>query len=1340
MAAFRLHRRRMNVGFLAFMIIWTAAVFPASAVFGEDSARNMGKKTQASKVALARTDLSEDGRVLEATIRSYLKRVQIYPVTLSADELADSAVLNTDQYDLLIWLGAETYPAVSADNLTRYLEDGGDLIALGAPAFSNPVWKLDGKWVSRQEIVDQLKLQPPAHVVYDFESEGQKVGWERATNNPQSRGEITFPVEDGNTFMNVYMEQFDNWDNWAHGVDPIGADDSVLTFRAKGAPQTSKLMIELVEKDGSRWIASFGISTEWETHALWPHEFRYWPDNPSQGRGGPEDRVRFSNVHRMSIGIALSHVSLPTGEHQFAIDDIGVSPDPLAQLGKGELPVMDGLTPAYKYFPVMDSSEVRAAPNQQIVRDPKKLQVDDVVSVHPRPLGTGIDKARGTRFVPLLETIDARGYRSGYLAWMVVNGDPEVPNRFAGSVWSVFATSAPAAYQQKELAEAVADTAQAMLRHAYLVEGGAQQFAYAAPVSTVKLGVTLAQFADLDVKPPRSIAWRVDNANGRTILKHTERLDGLQDRVPASEGEYIRHEWDWQPEALPAGVYTVTTELLEGGRVLDRLRHELNVWEPKPEADRQYVTVQNGQFQLNGQPWFGYGVNYMPTSGLAQEKHGWFEYFVSKESYDPAHFDDDLQRIRDLGFNLISVFIYEKDFDAMNLLDLLVRAEKYGLKVNLNIRTHADPISFSPQHLEEFITQYRLPENDTLIAYDIAWEREWGTYSGWVFNQYGRQIYDPDWEQWVTEQYGSIAAAEADWGVPIPRNATGHVTGPSDAQLNNDGDWRTMVAAYRRFADDQTAKMHQQVSAAIKEVDPHHLVSFRMNLAGDPTGTPSRMPYEFKALAPSMDFMAPEAYGRLGDWNNVKLGMFTAAYSRYSAPDHPMIWSEAGYSVWSGDNFAPDNDKLRVQGQFYRDFLTMIEQSHADGVVFWWYPGGFRFNENSDYGILNPDGSDRPATEVIREFANRLKQPGTKPTPDVEIPVNRDASSKGIAGIYEQAKDSFWQAIEDGYFPGLTDAGRGMTSQNAPLLAVGDRPYNGANPPKYLNSFFKRVEMSVGDGQWFDVEDGMRIRLPRNEPVQLRAEIVNMESATWIAPTEATVTGSVYMTAKADSGGAILLPILADTAYQQEASIGESVLVEQVQAETAFKLRMTAWDRMDFGNMLTFTLIPDDADSIEIITPVDNGDSNAGWSPMTSPIIVDPDGPMEGSGSLRVDNSELVGMFRRFPTGFATGADVENGQLQLWLYVSDASRIGREGRIEMSSVGQNDADSFNWDLLALNLEDGWNHLVLPFAGASRIGHPDPKALKYIRIYLFVTGDMTLKVDDIQLRNPPALHD
>ena len=97
----------------------------------------------------------------------------------------------------------------------------------------------------------------------------------------------------------------------------------------------------------------------------------------------------------------------------------------------------------------------------------------------------------------------------------------------------------------------------------------------------------------------------------------------------------------------------------------------------------------------------------------------------------------------------------------------------------------------------------------------------------------------------------------------------------------------------------------------------------------------------------------------------------------------------------------------------------MLIESGADGVFFWWYPGGFRIGEDSDFGIINPDGTDRPVTKVIRSEGPRfLKAPKPK-EPDSWIAVDRDHDARGLFGMYEAAKVEFWKAMYDGQQPGL---------------------------------------------------------------------------------------------------------------------------------------------------------------------------------------------------------------------------------------------------------------------------------------------------------------------------------
>ena len=192
-----------------------------------------------------------------------------------------------------------------------------------------------------------------------------------------------------------------------------------------------------------------------------------------------------------------------------------------------------------------------------------------------------------------------------------------------------------------------------------------------------------------------------------------------------------------------------------------------------------------------------------------------------------------------------------------------------------------------------------------------------------------------------------------------------------------------------------------------------------MTVAGDPTYNHAHsMPYDFRSLVRGVDLFEPEGYGRIGDWHQVRPGLFTVAYARAVDRSKPVLWAEYGVSTWDMDRLQTSPSGLDFQGRFYDDFLKMVLQSGANGAVCWWYPGGFRTNENSDYGIFNPDGTDRPATVVLRRYASPLTRPRDIPQPQAWIEFDPDEPA-GIEGIYRTVAPQFWQAVEAGTLPGL---------------------------------------------------------------------------------------------------------------------------------------------------------------------------------------------------------------------------------------------------------------------------------------------------------------------------------
>lgn len=1102
---------------------------------------------------------------------------------LSAQDLSEPPTC-----DVLLYPAGKRYPAGAEKSIDAYLRKGGKLIVLGGPAFTEPAWKAGDTWRTWAELREDLSKRSPDHPLFDFERPDDANGWLRATNDTKSPGSVATGDFGGGhgKCLQIDIAKLSGWDNWSHAVSGLPAGRNLMTFRARGDAHTGYLSIELAERDGSRWIAAIPITPQWAFYALGAADFKYWHDSASKGRGGTGDRVRLENVSRIAPGLAFSHTPVEPGPHRLWIDDIAVQQDPRPQASESSQLVLDGLSPEYKYFPVHGAARATGSGKQRFVEDCGYPLPARPVSVSPRPQGDGFDKGRRFRYVPLIEARGAGDRKSGDLAWLVLNG----AGSYAGSAWAVFGVNEPEFYKDEHTRKAVVRLASALCGQPYLFEGGAEYNAYFHDETSVTLGARVVLPEVISGGQPH-VRITVDQVGGGKTLYQwshtwTAPFSGPNDeRWNGARVATLSTVWRPEKSVLALGRFIVTTQIIRDGHPLDDVSHELFVWNPKPPNKRSFVSVHDGHFQLNGKSWSPHGVNYMPSSGIALEDDNAFEQWLSSRAYDPDVVENDLSRIAALGMNSISVFVYHDAIRSRNLLDLLMRAERHGLKVNLSLRPHADPFDYDRREVEDMIRTARLAENDTVFAYDLAWERGFGNYEPSYYNVKGRKGYDADWKAWVTEQYGSVASAEADWGMPIPRR-NGEVTGPSDSQLDQDGPWRKLVAAYRRFVDDLTSHTYGRAARHIRSIDPNHLISFRMTIAGDPTAPPREFPFDFRGLGRALDMMEPEGYGRLGDWPRVREGAFTAAYSRYAAPGRPVYWAEFGRSAWAGTNFLEKNTALDAEGSFYDDFYRMLALSRSDGSSAWWYPGGYRKNEESDYGIINPDGSDRATTTVIRRRIPDLLRLAEQPQPPVDtwIEVDRDADARGLGGIYEKAKTEFWQAVDAGRHPGLRDAGTGTTSVNTPVLAVGNVPYTSNNPPKYLNAEFDRLEVQDASGRWVEVTAGpfraaaVTVEVAAGRPVMLRASVGNTHDARWIAPAgeKPPSMGTVLLTTTPESEIQMArpIPIPHDVPSLGTAEIANFALASSIEKESGVELRMTAWKRMWFGEKVRFHLKP----------------------------------------------------------------------------------------------------------------------------------------------------------------------
>jgi len=1112
-----------------------------------------------------------DAGVAEA-LKNRLEQEGFAADFITAGQAADSIELSRTFYDLLVIPESRTFPIEACGNIDAFLKQGGHLVTLGGPPFSNPCFRdHKGKFIDKARLLKIRSETKPKKMLLDFEGNLDISSWKRDVDPvsiPSTAVIVRGGADKSRNCLRADYPDFRAWDTFGIPLDkPFPKGFSLTCFHAKGIEQTTMLCVEWEEEDHSRWIASVKLSPEWTYYVLTPHDFKYWHASATgTKRGFAGDRLHPENAILFKLGLALSHTFIPQGRHSFWFDQLGVAPDVLEiPIEDFTPPVWDTISPEYKYYPLTEVKEIRVSPLLEGIKLPDEKKWSGI-SPAWRPQGTGFEKNRKRRFIPLLKAYDSRGLWCGTLASMTLNTDGD----YRGSIFATVTFDSPGIYKEPESLDLVARICRIIQRGIFLTEGGSEFFAYFHDDIEVRLGARMmnqtGDMADLTIR----FTVREKNS-GKTVFDQTKSM-----LIDPHEEKCMKTAW--KVPSFDADQYLVKAELFQKGieKNIDVLEHELNIWFPSKE--KKIVVAKNGHFYFPGSdtPWIPFGVNYMPSTGIAFEENESFEHWMDPHAYDPEIIETDITRVEKiLKMNMVSIFSYSGRIYSGNLLDILCRSRRHNLMVHYSLRPFADPLKFRLETVEQVIREYRLNENDTIFAYDIAWEP-------WFGNYLVRKQWDADWKDWIETQYGTEANAEKDWGFPVPRDERGNAISPSDRQISSDGEWRIMAAAYRRFVDDFLTRKYGYAIRRIKEIDPNHLVSFRMSEAGNPKCDQPNYPFDVRSIAKPVDFFEPEGYGRFGFlWDNTKTGIFTTMYLR-SLAEKPVLWGEFGQSVWTGSNFSPRDIVLDIERKGYLNFYRMILESRADGGSAWWFPGGYRWNENSDFGMLNPDGSPRPLQEAIEKYQSLITNPAWVKDPlvfkpDVWITVDRDKHADGIYGMYEEIEKEFWKEWDKGKTVGIRTEGFGTSSVDTPLVAVGNTKFTGTNPPKYLNCQFNFLKIKNREGVWEEVENRGEVNVEKNKAVEIRISLGNTGDAAWIAPkqNEPGVPGAVYLSSLPESEILLEWGISEDTPRMCDAVMDVQIPGNKIQKQTKIAIRLQAKDRAWFGEKMEFTLKPE---------------------------------------------------------------------------------------------------------------------------------------------------------------------
>jgi hypothetical protein len=914
-------------------------------------------------------------------------------------------LLSPEEYWLVVVADARRVSAELPESLAAYSRNGGNLALLGGPFFDEPLWEYGDRMLDREELVEAVTREVKPTVLFDFDA-AELPPWRN--HSDRRSGESTAIRADGGAAgtdgaLRLRASGEAGWDTFQSPSLEASPDPQAVlaTFWAKGDGPQSQVVVEWRERDGSRWMTTIRLSDEWQQHVLPVEAFRYWPDARVRGRGGKGDVLHPENVETITLGLAKSHAVFAglEGHRTIWVDEIGFARPPELLARPADLlrnhvamPVIETASPSYKLFEVTNARSLRTNPAQSIAGQIDLPEVSKVFAPIARPDGTGLDRGRPWRFVSLIESLDENGRPQTSPASLLIPSDIS-----SGMVLSI-PIADPAFFADAAVIDWIERVVERMSCGVFLLEGGAKYYV-ASEGEEIPVGAVVVNRGHKQETVRVEVALG-DPAGQVSMLRSFS--------VCTDPGEERRVAELWKVPRGKGDRFQVVVRAIRFQTEIDKIGHALRIWQPKESP--KFLTAREGDFYLEDQRWFAHGVNYMPSSGVACEDRETFEYWMDGRAYGQEIIGRDLRNLKAIGLNSVSAFVYYRSHADRNLLDFLMQCEEHGLKVNLSLRP-GTPMDFRWEEMREIIVANRLAENDTIIAYDLAWEPMWGT-------RVQRRRFDPPWREWIDRTYGNIEKAEAAWEFTAPREQD-PVVGPSDAQIVRDGAWRKMVLDYRRFQNELLSSAYGRARELVRSVDENHLVSFRMTIAGDPTTQPARMAYDPAGLTKAVDIMEPEGYGRIGNWDQVRPGWFTTAYCRAVAPDLPVMWAEFGYSVWDPSSGGASPDRLDFAEQFYDDFLRMAYESGSNGTFCWYSCGGYRVNEKSDYGILGPDGAWRPHTEVLHRWAERMTAPRTRKPVDRWIPIELGRDVDGVAGIYGRVGEQFWRTIDEGLTPGL---------------------------------------------------------------------------------------------------------------------------------------------------------------------------------------------------------------------------------------------------------------------------------------------------------------------------------
>lgn len=1041
--------------------------------------------------------------------------------------------------DILIVPNAKSFPADSMKSFDNFIRNKNSFVFISGPAFEELTYNNNGKYMPMEKIKNSISTKGLTKIV-DFYNKTNECDIVSGSN---SNIITTKPTKVNNEeAMEINIENQDGWFSLESYDLPKNKDINALVFNAKFS-KPEKIWIRVQEENNSRWMAEISLSKQWKNYILIPNDFIFWNDEISKEMPKGRTTVDFNKAKKISIT-----------RHNFKLKDQTIEISNIYRMNNkifqesASIPIMETISPTTKYYKT-NINEIDLGNDKKTLKSP----INIYASVFKNG-GVGGKALNRWRFITIAKAM-SNGKENGAAAHILLNKNDK---DYAGSAWGYIGFDENFTNNNTEY---VADMAHKMVNRikdgVFIGNGGTQEFAYEIS-EPIKLSAFITNLNEKNFTGKLTFAVKKDNKIIKTFTKNT-----------TSRNAHITA--DMNP--LPEGEYTVDVKLSDNNKkLIDFVSHSFNVIKYKELTPNDVISQENGDFYYKGKKFYPNGVNYWPSYMSATQVREHYEItWLNPEVYDPEMIEKDLKAMAKLGYNVVSIQYWDTAC-ARPTMDFAKRCAKYGIFIHLYMQG-LHPLDqthwgfYLPTLWEDFgkpmIKAAKIGNTPNIFSYDVGWEVVVGEYTK-------RTIYNQDWNKWITDQYGSAGNAIQDWKF-TPEKKDGLIDCPSDDMLRYDGSYLNYVSAYRRFLDDKISKGYQKVKNNIRTLDKYHMIAARSGCGG--TGNTfivHWIPFDLASGGKHLDYTSPEAYNLTGRYEDFLKGGFNNLYGRFVTGNKPVFWPEYGFNLIQNaaisDDFSYKNGvtKEDIDGavNFYDNFFKMLVKTNGSGSASWWWTGGYRNGEKSDFGIMTPDGYPREIAKIISKYNKNFASLVETTKPNYQIKIDRDKYVTGYAGIYDNFSGEYAKAVLEGKTPYLVTDATGSNSKTVSMTAIGNVPANGTNPHKYLNSEFNSINGNV----FFDKNE----ITVNSDKLTIEVSLGNTGEPIWIAPKSDIDEGCVYLACDTN-GTRYLFPILSDTPFLGDATA--KVNIDKKSLGNDIKLRLTALNRTDFGETIRLNII-----------------------------------------------------------------------------------------------------------------------------------------------------------------------